>query len=124
MDVKTFVSEALKQIIEGVQDAQSTSRGGLVNAELPVASTGNLISGGTYGMFTRVDFDIAVSAETQGGGKAGLTVFGIGAEAKGEHRAGYANRIQFSVPVRLPDGDRHAREPRPSRQDSGGWMGA
>jgi hypothetical protein len=31
--------------------------------------SGHLIDAGTYGIFTRVDFDVAVSAATSGGGK-------------------------------------------------------
>ena len=34
------------------------------------------LSSGTYGTFTRVDFDVAVSAETAGGGKGSIKVFG------------------------------------------------
>jgi hypothetical protein len=66
---------------------------------------GNLIDGGTYGIFTRVDFDVAVSAETVGGAKGGIKVWGIGdIEGGGERKTGHANRVAFSVPVRLPDG--------------------
>lgn len=106
MDVKTFIEETLFQVVEGVKSAQSKDGSRSINAEIPSASGGNLINGGSYGVFTRVDFDLAVSAETSGGGKGSLKVFGVGAEGGGEHKTGYANRITFSVPVRLPDGAR------------------
>ena len=107
MDLETFIAEALRQIVTGVRNAQqATPDGASINAQMRGGATGHLIAAGTSGMFTRVDFDVAVSAETSGQGKAGLKVFGIGASAEGEHQHRYANRISFSVPVRLPDGKR------------------
>jgi hypothetical protein len=72
------------------------------------------------GVFTRVDFDVAVSAETAGGGKGSIKVFGVGVDAGGEHKTGYANRFTFAVPVRLPDGAVWEERPvlsRPPRRD-------
>src|SRR4051794_29051795 len=109
MDLQTFVAESLRQIVEGIREAQKSDGGGSINAQMYAAGTGHLMAGGTSGMFTRVDFDVAVSAETSGGGKANLTVFGVGASGGGEHKQGYANRISFSVPGRLPDGNKVQR---------------
>ena len=114
MDLKTFVAETLKQIVDGVREAQSKEGGDAINAEAAPSSGSLLLTRG--GMFTRVDFDVAVSAETEGGGKGGIKVFSVGVEAGAAHKTGYANRITFSVPVRLPDGakgpDLPKREPR------------
>jgi hypothetical protein len=67
--------------------------------------SGHLIDGSSYGVFTRVDFDVAVSAESVGGAKGGIKVWGIGdIEGGAERKTGHANRVAFSVPVRLPDG--------------------
>jgi len=66
---------------------------------------GHLVNVGEYGVATRVDFDVSVSAETTGGAGAKLTVMGVGIGGGAEHKAGSANRISFSVPIRLPDGD-------------------
>ena len=67
--------------------------------------SGHLIDAGSYGIFTRVDFDVAVSAESVGGAKGEIKVWGIGdIEGGAERKAGHTNRIIFSVPVRLPDG--------------------
>ena len=63
------------------------------------------MSAGAFGMYTRVDFDVAISAETQGGGKGSLEVFSVGISGGAERKSGYANRINFGVPIRLPDGD-------------------
>jgi hypothetical protein len=105
MDLKSFISETLQQICDGIRDAQSKEGGDAINAESPGFISGHLMSGGSYGVFTRVDFDVAVSAESVGGAKGGIKVWGIGdIEGGGERKTGHANRIAFTVPVRLPDG--------------------
>jgi hypothetical protein len=107
MDLKDFVAASLKQIVEGVKEAQASAEGNHVNAVngagIPLGK--GAYSGGTFGNFTLVEFDVAVSAESAGKGGANLKVFGLGFEGGGEHKAGSANRISFAVPVRLPDGD-------------------
>ena len=107
MDLSKFVEESLKQILEGVQQAQKSELGSNINAEGAAIPDGkNIYSAGTYGTYTIVEFDVAVSAETAGKGGANLQVFGVGFEGGGEHKAGHANRIAFAIPVRLPDGDK------------------
>ena len=49
--------------------------GGAINTQMHNVGTGHLIQSGSAGMFTRVDLDLAVSAETTGGGRATLKVF-------------------------------------------------
>lgn len=111
MDLKDFIASSLQQIVEGVKSAQQAEGGDNVNATLVSTDLGgNLINSGAYGLFTRVDFDVAVSAETSGKGGANLKVFGVGVEGGGEHKSGAANRLAFSIPVRLPDGDRERGE--------------
>jgi hypothetical protein len=117
MDLETFVAETLRQVVTAVRSAQQSMPDGGINAEKYGEVSGHLMSGGRSGMFTRVDFDVAVSAETSAQGKAALTVFGVGASGGGEHKHGYANRVSFSVPVRLPDG---MRVPETSDYGSGG----
>ena len=106
MDLKDFVAATLEQILAGVKQAQASPDGGHINADSPGLPNGkNAFSAGTYGTFTLVEFDIAVSAETAGKGGANLKVFGVGVDGSGEHKSGTANRIAFAIPVRLPDGD-------------------
>ncbi|KZK97275.1 MULTISPECIES: hypothetical protein [unclassified Pseudovibrio] len=106
MELKEFVTQSLQQILEGVREAQTVEGGDNINAGLQgIKLDGNLINGGTYGVFSVVEFDVAVSAEHSGSGKAALKVFGVGVEGGGQTAASYANKIKFSVPVRLPDGD-------------------
>ncbi|MDF1631051.1 hypothetical protein [Mycoplana sp. MJR14] len=120
MDLKDFVAASLQQILEGVKQAQAAEGGDNINAEnLGVPEGKNVFAAGTYGTFTLVEFDVAVSAETSGKGGANLKVFGVGLEGGGEHKAGRANRIAFAIPVRLPDGDR-SRGKRDRREYSRG----
>lgn len=106
MELKEFVAETLSQIVEGVRLAQAREDGSNINAAMSGAEYGgHLVNVGTYGVATRVDFDVSVTAETKGGAGAKLSVFGVGVEGGAGHTAGSANRISFSVPVRLPDGD-------------------
>ena len=121
MELKDFIAETLSQIIEGVRIAQSTEDGANVNAAMSGAEFGgHLVNVGTYGVATRVDFDVAVTAESKGGAGAKLNVFGVGAEGGASHTAGSANRINFSVPVRLPDGDKE-RERRVRADEDAEW---
>nr|WP_321307536.1 hypothetical protein [uncultured Sphaerochaeta sp.] len=106
MELQEFIDETLRQIIAGVKKAQEAEDGSYINADMAGASfSGNLTNGGPYGVATRVDFDVSVSAETSGGGGAKLVVFGVGAEGGTHHSATSANRISFSIPIRLPLGD-------------------
>ncbi len=96
MDIQQFVSEALKQVIDGVRDAQHHA-------------TGRKAAVAPYHNYQKeVNFDIAVTV-TEGkeaGGKAGLTVWGVGAgvSGKSESSSSTVSRIKFSVAVDLPQG--------------------
>jgi hypothetical protein len=119
MDLKEFIKISLQQIVEGVSEAQGTELGGNINASnYGVPAGKNVFSANDLGMFTLVEFDVAVSAETTGKGDANLKVFGVGVGGGGEHKAGSANRIAFAVPVRLPDGDKSRYEERKRRESS------
>lgn len=109
MELKDFVSQSLQQIIEGARDAQNSlaDEGAFVGRDIVAPQVpsggGNLIDDTDgKGQCTRVDFDVLVSAETSGAGKMNLKVFGVGAEGGGDHTASRANRLTFSIPVRLP----------------------
>ncbi|WP_430511926.1 trypco2 family protein [Pannonibacter phragmitetus] len=107
MELKHFIAETLSQIIEGIKLAQEKPDGENVNALMKDAQFGgHLINVGQYGIATRVDFDVSVTTETEGGAGAKVKVFGIGVEGGGKHTAGSANKISFSVPIRLPEGDK------------------
>ena len=107
MDLQTFVTTTLAQIVEGVREAQAGDGGGVINSEFKAAEvSGHLMHGGSAGMFTRVDFDVAVSVDSEGGAKGNLMVYGFGVEGGGKYTSGHVSRISFSVPVKLPEGDK------------------
>jgi len=113
MELKEFISEALIQIVLGVEDAQGKIEGS--NAEISPryhnrqqdtleklkvvrSSKGNIIQ--------HVDFDVAVSVTEGTGTKAGIGVlagaFNLGASGSSNQESQTASRIKFSVPVTLP----------------------
>ena len=115
MEIEEFVSSVLKQIVNGVLDAQKDEKvgefisawgdGGHEYAKHPrLSSSARLKS-------TIVDFDLAVTAENAGSisGGAGLKVAAFGAEigAKGDGQKSTkdiaVNRIQFAVQILLPE---------------------
>lgn len=96
MNVKEFVSDTLEQIMTGVKDAQKLTK----------------TSGATIVPYNKTDsqigFDVAttVSEAKEAGGKAGVTVFSIGAGVTGKFEASNSivSRIAFSIPVDFPKG--------------------
>lgn len=104
MELDEFVETTLTQILSGIRAAQKVEGGGAINAGHFAVTSGQIFTQGG-GSFTRVDFDVALSAETSGGGKAGLKVFSVGAEADASHRRHHANRVSFSVVLKVPQGD-------------------
>ena len=87
MNVKTFISETLRQIVEGIHEAQTADGGTTVNTRLVSGTPGGHLVHDGRNMFTQVDFDIAISAETSGGGKGSLRVWIASAEGGGEQKA-------------------------------------
>ncbi len=106
MQLKEFVSETLKQIVEGVKDAQQPAyiRGAVI---APYSDC-----------LEKVEFDVAVTAveKTEKEGKAGIIVWSIGAGVRGEAESSTStvHRIKFSVPVELPKGS-EPPEPYPDK---------
>ena len=90
MNVEEFVSESLKQIAKGLVSAQKT---GVELTQL--------------GSQHDIKFDIAVTVSdiSEKGGKAGLTVWSIGAEAKTKKQltSNTVSRIQFVVQMYYPE---------------------
>ena len=96
MDIKEFVSDTLKQIIDGVVDAQEYAK----NEEAVVAPYHNYQK--------NISFDVAVTVDEskQKESKAGITVWSIGAGVGGktESSSSTISRIKFEIPVELPQG--------------------
>jgi hypothetical protein len=103
MNLKSFVSTSLTQLLDGIREAQKAPGGDNVAAEGYISSQGNLMSGGTSGFFTLVEFDVAVFAETKEG-QPGIRVADLEIAAETKNTAQTTSRVKFSVHVRLPKG--------------------
>lgn len=111
MQVKEFVSETLKQVIEGVKDAQprATELGGAVNPKglrYLDGSSGAVQHQETTRIGQEIEFDIAVTVaetdEAKGGLGLMIATFGLGAQVKTSSAEQLVNRIKFRIPVIFP----------------------
>ncbi len=112
MDLREFVSATLKQIIDGVKDAQSAVQNtGAINpkvwdAQRTEAAKMGILESSDGMAIHLVDFDVAVSVAEQKGtqGGIGLIVGPVVLGSKGQSDSGHAsvNRIKFQVPISLP----------------------
>jgi hypothetical protein len=65
-----------------------------------------LFQDGRGNLFTAVEFDVSVLAETSGGGKGTLKVWSIGSvEAGGKRSDQHTSRVRFAVQLKIPTGD-------------------
>ena len=113
MDLKTFVSQALTSIVEGVVEAQAATAkynafvnpGGLMRSTQSVST--DAVWDNTSNNYARlVNFDVAVTAEegTSTNAKIGVVTGLLGLSAGGttQNKEQAVSRIQFAVPVLLP----------------------
>ena len=114
MDLDEFVETVLKDVLSGIRNVQKDpSIGSFV---VPA-----MIGGHDYADHARVsiqahltstiiDFDIAVTVEESSAvtGEGGIKIAGIGAKVEGDSQAKdtRTSRIQFAVPVLLPESQR------------------
>jgi hypothetical protein len=112
MDLREFVSGALKDVVLGIQDAQQQGEvGGCIApaligshqfpADSGVSHSGRLIS-------TVMRFDVAVTAERgkTGGASAGVRIAVVEAKLGGDaqFKDTTVSRVQFAVPILMPKG--------------------
>ena len=112
MELKTFVAETLTQILNGIREAQRLPGGEDVGAAGYFGSDPSITNSGSDVFFTPVKFDISVAAETKDGGGS-VRVAEIELSDGGSTTSQHANRVQFTVHIRLPKGgDRRGSSPR------------
>ncbi len=107
MDVKDFISESLRQIIDGVKDAQKHAE---KNGAYVSPDVSRYVDDPAYTKSQNIEFDIAVTSQesSEKGGKGGLKIpipfvdVEAGAEAKSGRTNGSISRIKFEVAVKLP----------------------
>lgn len=111
MELKTFVDDAISQLIEGVAQAQSKHKesGAIINPSLKDGKvnyySGGLAATGSGYYPTKIDFDVAVTVSEDAGAKAGIQVFGVGLGGNVSTQNSVVSRLQFSVSVALPKSD-------------------
>jgi hypothetical protein len=93
MDLKEFIEETVKQIIDGVIGSQKHAK-----------SVGAKVA--PFGDARKVSFDVSVTVvdDKESQGKAGLSVWSLGAgiSSKNETTNTLAHKIQFDVPIYFP----------------------
>jgi hypothetical protein len=117
MNLAEFVEETLSEILTGIRTAQQKDGGGAVgtlgiNWSLGHSNPSLLLPGYIDDVFTGVEFDVSVLAETSGGGKTELKVWSVGSlEGGGKRSNQETSRVRFAVQVRVPAGDQAQRPP-------------
>jgi hypothetical protein len=115
MELKEFVAQSLKNIIDGVIDAQEYAKG--KNADINPNynlnfhdSTSFATSSATYHYLQIMDFDVAVTTSSETEAKIGGGIFvaaaSLGATGKDKQGDSIYSRIKFSIPIELPKQDR------------------
>jgi hypothetical protein len=111
MNLKTFVAETLKEIIDGVVEAGQyyVGKGGEVNSLHIVYrnSEGSQLMDRRNGQIAQmVEFDVALTAAEGTETKGGIGVFagavGLGSQGKSDSSNSSVSRVKFSVPILLP----------------------
>jgi hypothetical protein len=100
LQLRDFVAETIKQVIDGVATAQvyAVKKASVVNPRTHPSST----------PIQSISFDVAVTAAKGTTTQGGIAVFtgfiGLGSKGQSDKSNETINRIQFSVPVILPIG--------------------
>ena len=123
MELKDFVSESLKQIIDGVNEAKryADENGARINPERQIHNSNNASSrkdaknGATI---ETVDFDVAVTVtegtQTKGGIGVCTGIVGLGSQGQSEAANSSVSRLRFAVPLVLPSTP-NPRETKPNQ---------
>ena len=102
MELKEFIAESLKQIVDGVWDAQDYAAGLVAPYKI------NEETGKPYdeSQSQLIAFDIAVTVGEASGkeGKAGISIspLNIGGKVSTEQNSSTVSRLSFKVPIIYP----------------------
>ena len=113
MELKQFITEALRDITDAVKDCQQNVGNGAIFA--PTNADGGTVIRAKQGNLTvsSVEFDVAVTASSENtdgiSGGGGINVLGMQFGAKGNNEDKVAeattSRIKFAIPVVYPPTD-------------------
>lgn len=106
MDLKDFVAETLKQIVEGVEEAQTFAKkhGACSNpTNFGVVEPKAIMckDNGEITAIQRVDFSLLLTTAIEANGKVGIEIFDF-VKAGGLYNKICTNSVNFSVLVTLP----------------------
>lgn len=116
IELKDFISETIKQIFDGVTDAQeyAKEKGGIVSPKVTLYSNSpNFYSGLAHvtnsgpDLANMIEFDVAIAASegTQTKNEVGaklITVLGASMQGQSEVSSSTVSRIKFVLPIVLP----------------------
>jgi hypothetical protein len=111
MELKDFVAETLKQILDGVVMAQkyATNIGAVVNPAnvFPAGDGSSSLKSRDRGyVIQMIEFDVVVTTTDSDRAKGGVGIFigalGTGIQGEEEQSKSRQDRIRFSVPLQLP----------------------
>ncbi len=111
MELKEFVSESIKQIIDGVNEAKQygIENGATVNPRRWGWNSSNVqakYDQETGAAIETIEFDVAVAVAEGTKTKGGIGVFmgavGVGSQGQSDNQNSLVSRIRFSVPIVLP----------------------
>ena len=111
MQLNEFVSETLKQVIDGVTSAQEYGRSKNANINPSSARMDNKASGYSYCVKTGillqdVEFDVAVTVSESNmstDGDKSMGAISVSAASSSASQNSSASRIKFKVPILLPN---------------------
>ncbi|MFC2040434.1 hypothetical protein ACFLTW_04605 [Chloroflexota bacterium] len=111
MELNTFIAETLKQVVEGVSQAEkdvSELKATINPKGVVIAQTGQPIIQKDRPTVSAqiIEFDISLTetGSSEAGGKIGVFFGNVGMGAQGKVGTGSnaTNRVKFSIPVALP----------------------
>lgn len=101
--LKNFIKEALKDVMDGVQEAQREIEHGEIIPSVNEKSPDNVNSGFTS--YQTIDFEVSVTTVEKEGSEAKLSVVAavIGGHLKGDssNTSGHVAKLGFKVPIRF-----------------------
>ena len=120
MQLRDFIAESLKQIIDGVNEARvhAEANGARINPVLqwPRRESGFRTEGNSGSPVEPIEFDVAVTVTEGTQTKGGIGVFtgivGMGSQGQSDSTNSSISRIKLMVPVVLPS------TPLPPRRDA------
>lgn len=111
MQLKDFVAESIKQIVDGVNEAMAyaAEKGARINPERQILNANNASARSdprNGASIETIEFDVAVTVTEGTQTKGGIGVFtgivGLGSQGQSNATNSSVTRLKFVVPIALP----------------------